>query len=104
MRTLPLATLALLLACASAATVAQTEGKNTSQPAPVLREPLSKSEQLEGPENQRIERIRIEDNATRIDELRYGGQTQRIAVQPKSGLPEYQVQPGGTRVWNLLNF
>lgn len=65
------------------------------------------------PINQTIERIRIEDNTTRIDELRVGGQTQSITVQPKgadgevasSALPAYEVKPAqGTRVWNLLKF
>ncbi len=35
----------------------------------------------------KIERIRIEDDGTRIDELRYGGETQSITVQPKFGAP-----------------
>lgn len=42
----------------------------------------------------RIERITHEDALSRVDELRVGGQTQRIAVQPKTGTPGYQI---GTR-------
>ncbi|MEO7937374.1 MAG: hypothetical protein ABIR55_02025 [Burkholderiaceae bacterium] len=75
-----------------------------------------------GRPDQRIERIRIEDAGSRIDELRVGGQTQSIVVSPKDGMPAYDVQPGttnrnltrgeqgngttsgGTRVWKLLNF
>lgn len=64
--------------------------------------------------HQTIERIRIEDSGSRIDELRVGGQTQSIVVQPKGDLPAYEVRPpdargatsvqGGTRVWNFLRF
>ena len=42
---------------------------------------------------QRVERITHEDKLTRIDELRVGGQTQRIEVQPKNGAPAYEVAP-----------
>ena len=40
-----------------------------------------------------IERITHEDRLTRIEELRVGGETQSITVQPKNGAPAYQVQP-----------
>jgi hypothetical protein len=71
---------------------------------------------------QRIERIRIEDAGSRIDELRVGGETQSIVVSPKGGMPAYDVVPergnsnltrgergstgntGGTRVWKVLGF
>lgn len=84
--------------------------------APLEREPL------EGRANQKVERIQHEDAATRINELRYAGQTDRITVQPKSGMPEYEVQPepasrarppdtrdgpsnaAGQRKWNVLRF
>lgn len=42
---------------------------------------------------QRVERITHEDKFTRIDELRVGGQTQRIEVQPKNGAPAYEIAP-----------
>ena len=79
-------------------------------------------EQAEPRRNQKIERIRIEDDGARIDELRVGGQTQAITVQPKANLPEYEFQPtdlarsrpadnrdglsspSSQRVWNLLKF
>ncbi|MCW5220097.1 hypothetical protein D8B23_16850 [Verminephrobacter aporrectodeae subsp. tuberculatae] len=69
-----------------------------------------------GRTSQRTERIQIEDAGSRVDELRVGGQTQRISVQPKAGgLPGYEVQSSdgtrnrfgagtGPRVWNLLTF
>ena len=68
-----------------------------------------------------IERIRTEDAGSRVDELRVGGETQNITVQPKSGgkVP-YEVKQAasakgnapsasngdtnGARVWNVLKF
>jgi hypothetical protein len=103
--------LAPLLACTALA--AQTV------PAPPL---VQESTQAEGRKNQKVERIRIEDGGTRIDEVRYGGQTQSIVVQPKADVPEYEMQPTdlsrsrpadhrdgmssatGARVWNLFKF
>lgn len=70
----------------------------------------------------KIERIHIEDAGNRIDELRYGGETQSITVKPKSGAPEYEVVPfdgarqrpqnerdnnpgtSGQRVWKVFGF
>ena len=73
--------------------------------------------------DQRIERIRIEDGGSRIDELRVGGETQSIVVSPKGGMPSYDIIPGsanrdlargergngsvgggGTRVWKVMGF
>ena len=69
-----------------------------------------------------IERIRTEDAGARIDEVRVGGVTQSITVQPKTAtrLPAYEVRPSnstigsapapstggttGSRVWNVLDF
>ena len=57
------------------------------------------------PVEQRTERIRVEDAGSRIDELRVGGETKSIVVQPKGGMPAYQVQPGsGERSWKIANF
>jgi len=104
--------LAPLVACTALA--AQTV------PAPVP--PVQESPQLEGRKNQRVERIHHEDRGAVIDELRYGGQTQSITVQPKADVPEYEIQPTdlsrsrpadhrdgmssatGQRVWNLFRF
>jgi hypothetical protein len=75
-----------------------------------------------GRKNQRIERIRVEDRGVLIEELRVGGETQSIVVQPKANVPEYEIQPTdlarsrpadkrdgmssatGQRVWNVLRF
>ena len=70
--------------------------------------------------DKKIERIRTEDAGTRIDELRVGGETQQITVQPKTGGAAYEVKPpegargtapaatsndtNGSRVWNVLKF
>jgi hypothetical protein len=92
-------------------------------PAPAGAAPLVQdSPPLEGRKNQRIERIHVEDNGVAIDEVRYGGQTQSITVQPKANVPEYEIQPTdlarsrpadnrdgmgsatGKRVWNFFHF
>jgi hypothetical protein len=75
-----------------------------------------------GRPDQTIQRIHNEDAGSRIDEVRVGGQTQSITVQPKLGdnLPAYEVKPSdtargaapstsrsdttGSRVWNVLKF
>lgn len=72
--------------------------------------------------DQTIQRIRTEDAGSRIDEVRVGGETQSITVQPKTGnnIPAYEVKPSdtargaapstskndttGSRVWNVLKF
>ncbi len=83
--------------------------------------PASPSEPLNPRENQKVERIVHEDAGSRIEERRYAGQTERITVQPKGGMPAYEVEPvatgrsrpadtrdtpspGGQRRWNVLNF
>ena len=70
--------------------------------------------------DKKIQRIRTEDAGTRIDELRVGGETEKITVQPKTGGAAYEVKPAegargtapaatstdtnGSRVWNVLKF
>ena len=86
--------------------------------APLLQDQA----QADPRQNQKIERIRIEDGGARIDELRVGGQTQSITVQPKANVPAYEFQPtdlarsrpadnrdglsspSSQRVWNLFKF
>jgi len=75
-----------------------------------------------GRRNQKVERLVHEDSGSRIEEVRYGGQTESITVQPKAPLPGYEVTPptmarnpagddrsgrsgsGGTRFWNVFKF
>lgn len=97
--------LALLSLCTAGACLAQS-------PAPAAEQAVEK----------KIERIRVEDSGSRIDELRVGGETQSITVSPKGGMPAYEVLPasanrapsagdrnsasgsGGTRVWKIFGF
>ena len=59
----------------------------------------------EGRKNQKIERIHVEDSGSKVDELRVGGQTQQIVVQPKARVPAYEIRPkDGQRVWNVLSY
>ena len=65
-----------------------------------------------------VQRLVLEDDQVRIDELRLRGQTQRVTVQPKggSGRPYEILQPppgadaqqhrdaAGQRVWPVLTF
>ena len=83
--------------------------------------PPAESTAAERGPRDRIQRITTEDGLTRIDELRVGGQTQRIDVAPKNGAPAYEVQPlpggalagetggkptgnAGRSSWRVLNF
>ena len=88
-------------------------------PAPAAAR-LEQAPALPSRGNQTIERIRTEDAGARIDELRVGGETQSITVQPKTGGAAYEVKKGegahgtppaatsgdtnGSRVWNVLKF
>lgn len=70
-------------------------------PTPLTAAPASARTAVE----KRTERIRIEDAGARIDELRVGGETQTITVQPNGGMPAYDVQPtSGMRSWKILGF
>ncbi|MFN4351792.1 MAG: hypothetical protein ACK4F6_13400 [Hylemonella sp.] len=76
----------LALAClAAAGALAQTPA---ALPRDVAPPPASATEQ-------KIERIRHEDAGSRIDELRVGGETKSITVQPKGAAPAYEVTPEG---------
>jgi len=68
-----------------------------------------------------VQRIVVQDDNVRIEELRVRGQSKRIVVKPKNAA-EYEIVPatagrdpsqnragsqpgaGGQRVWNLLKF
>lgn len=58
-----------------------------------------------------------EDNGSSIDELRVGGETRSVTVQPKANVPGYEIRPtdgsrqaytvdkaASPRVWNLTRF
>jgi hypothetical protein len=71
-----------------------------------------------GAPEQKIERIRHQDAGSRIDELRVGGESRQITVQPKGEAPAYEVAPesnnrnpaatdrerSGKGGWNLFKF
>lgn len=77
--------LATLCSLAAAAALAQ---KPAVLPRDVAPPPATGTEQ-------KIERIRHEDAGSRIDELRVGGETKSITVQPKGAAPAYEVTPEG---------
>ena len=109
--------LALVLATAHAQTPPPAQ-----EPAPAAASESESGKKTESNDkyNQKAEYIRVEDAGSRIDEVRIGGQTQSIHVQPKVGnMPAYEVKPtdgarsrpdgfGETqnkkRVWNIGNF
>ncbi|GAB2533465.1 hypothetical protein [Simplicispira piscis] len=112
----------LLLALTTAPSFAQNTSQNAAQGTAIERSQLPKTEQKTTRQDQRTERIRVEDGGSRVDELRVGGQTQTITVQPKTGdMPAYEVLPSdgvrnlpgsrngsesttGPRVWNVIKF
>ena len=89
----------------------------------VLAQPPAERDRtdMEARKNQKIERLHHEDAGNTIDELRVGGQTQNITVQPKAAVPAYEIEPDDMarsrpsdnrdgfaerkqRVWNLFHF
>ena len=112
----------LLLALATAPAVAQNINQNAPQRNDDKREQLLNQEQINTRPEQRTERIQLEDAGSRVDEVRVGGQTRSISVQPKTGsLPSYEVQSPdlarnrtgsqsgaetstAPRVWNVIKF
>ncbi|MES2635251.1 MAG: hypothetical protein V4669_19955 [Pseudomonadota bacterium] len=100
------------------ALLAPSAWAQTAPAAPLV----SESQPLEARKNQKVERIRTEDAAVVIDEVRYAGETRSITVQPKGDMPAYEIQPtdmgrsrpadnrdgmsnaNGRRVWNVFSF
>ena len=85
---------------------------------PVGAQVPSASAEPAGRPDRQIERIRTQDAGSRIDELRVGGETQSITVQPAGDVPAYEVKPTdtsragsaadtgstGSRFWNVFKF
>ena len=112
----PLALGALLAFPVMTLSLAQTP------PAPQLGAREAIAPTTATPPDKAIQRIHTEDAGTRIDEVRVGGETQSISVQPKAGsnLPAYEVKSSdhnkgsahlssssdtnGARVWNVFKF
>jgi hypothetical protein len=115
----------LLIAAAAAVLTGAPALAQTAAPAPAAA-PAAALEPGTNPASRRpdpaIQRIRTEDAGSRIDEVRVGGETQSITVQPKTNVPAYEVLPSdstrgggtapsksgagttGSRVWNVLKF
>ena len=103
---------ALSLAIWAAPSLAQTP------PAPATPAAAASAPKLVEParpagREQLTERIVIDDGGARINELRFGGETRSIAVQPKGGMPAYDVRPisgadtqntSGARTWKIFGF
>jgi hypothetical protein len=82
---------------------------------------LAQTAEVKQPAEPAVQRVVVEDEGARIEELRVRGQVQRIVVKPKNAR-EYEIvapvggrdpsqnranqQPGagGQRVWKLFNF
>jgi hypothetical protein len=91
MRLVPVLFVAVL---AGTGVYAQTPPAPAAPPAPLTAQEQQKADRAEGKSNQKVELIHLEDSANVIDEVRFGGQTQSITVQPKnSRMPEYEIQP-----------
>lgn len=101
--------------------IAQNPQANSLKPNGMQHKQLLNQEQMGADKGQKIERMRQEDALTRIDEVRVGGQTQSIDVQPKADVPAYQVAPiaggsagpaqlssppsaQGVRTWKIFSF
>jgi hypothetical protein len=106
----------LLLAGLAALAVSTAQAQTAVNPAPAAA-----PAKPPGRPDQAIQRIRTEDAGSRIDELRVGGETRNITVQPKTAVPAYQVRPDdaagatgaaaddgrsgkGSTSWNVLKF
>ena len=89
--------------------------------AALAQAPLTREPDGEPRKNQKIERLKNEDSGATIEELRVGGQTQAVTVQPKANVPAYEMQPSdmartrpadsreglagrSQRVWNIFGF
>lgn len=97
---LPASILSLFLSCAG---VCQAQSAAPAPTAAEQNKPPASS--ATGAVEKRTERIHIEDAGARIDEVRVGGETKTIEVQPKGGMPAYQVEPTkGERSWKILGF
>jgi len=118
--------LAVLGVCAAlfACPVAWAQQQPAVQPAakPELKPVALPATQTRDPAEPNVKHTVIEDEGSKIDELRVRGQAQRIVVTPKVGLKKsYEIITDssgremsdgsgasrgavGKRVWNVLNF
>ena len=115
--TRPLLLAALVVFCVAPA-AAQTP-LSAPETTPISSTAPAKAEAVKpaGRPDQIIERIHNQDAGSRIDELRVGGETKSITVQPAADVPAYEIKPidasrsgnaesgtSGSRFWNILKF
>jgi len=91
---------------------------NAAPVAPAATAPNAAEQDLLDRKTQKVEILQFEDAGNRVEEIRSGGQTQRITVQPKNGMPAYDVRPvnpataapsagigqTGPRMWRIHQF
>jgi hypothetical protein len=121
----------LLMATASQAQTQTSSPQEASQAEAAPSPPTTETTRVENErrgsrtttvirDGRRIERITVEDAGSRVDELREGGETRKITVQPKNNAPSYDVRPpdsgagsrgregasgnAGERSWKLFQF
>ncbi len=109
-----------LLGAGAALVLTAAIAQTPASPATSASQPASAAAPGATGSDRSIQRIRTEDAGSRIDELRVGGETQQITVQPKLPVPSYEVKPAegargnapasgsndtnGSRVWNIFKF
>ena len=108
--------MAILALAAAAAASAQAPAPAASPAAAASGAAVAREELQLDRRTQRVEHIRTEDAGSRVDEVRAGGETKSITVQPKANVPPYSVQPAdptnmshgeagpgapGRRVWKV---
>ncbi|MBP6008541.1 MAG: hypothetical protein KA740_12665 [Rhodoferax sp.] len=97
--------LALAFALLLSSSQAWCQATPAPTPTPTTAGQAAASPSLTSGQESRTERIRVEDEGARIDELRIGGETRTISVTPKGGMPAYDVAPKtGERTWKVLGF
>lgn len=111
--------IAFALWCATGS-LAFAQGTTTAKEPAREQAPESTKEKVANDGEPKVEHTVIEDDATRIEELKVRGQTQRITVSPK-GMKSYEILPAtqgrdmsdsagsqrgaaGKRVWHILTF
>ena len=81
----------------------------------VATPPVLEETDAAGSKVQKVEHIRHSDAGNTIEEVRVGGETKSITVQPANKMPSYEIMPeqrstpgnagsGGQRVWKVIRF
>jgi hypothetical protein len=97
--------LALVFALLLSGAQVWSQTTTVAAPTPPGQVTPTRADAGQGGRESRTERIRVEDEGARIDELRIGGETRTISVTPKGGMPAYDVAPKtGERTWKVLGF